>query len=70
MKNLTERDYAKEANQIHIAFHDNFLNVKEKDEKVCENAHCMFDTLVLWIEEMQKKIYRLEGAIEEARKRP
>ncbi|MBA7505090.1 hypothetical protein ES706_03753 [subsurface metagenome] len=62
-----EKDYAKEANQLHIAFHRDFLDA-EKDEKAIAQVHSLFDTLVLWIEKMQKEIYRLQGALEEARR--
>jgi len=59
-----DKDYAKEANQLHIVFHRNFLDVKEKDKRAIRIAHDLFDTLVLWIEEMQKEIYKLQGALE------
>jgi len=63
-----EKDYAEEANQLHIIFHKDVLDAREITDKVLKQAHNLFDTLVLWIEEMQKEIYRLQGALEEARR--
>lgn len=60
---MSEQDYAKEANQLHFAFHKYFLDDPAKDARSIESAHSIFDTLVLWIEEMQKEIYRLQGEL-------
>jgi len=65
-----ERNYQKDAWQLHIAFHKDVLDTKAETEqdfkKILEHAHSLFDTLVMWIEEMQKEIYKLEGALEAA----
>lgn len=67
---LLEKDYQKGAWQLHIAFHKEVLDAKAETEqdfkKILEHAHSLFDTLVMWIEEMQKQIYKLEGALEAA----
>jgi len=67
---LLEKDYQKGAWQLHIAFHKEVLDAKIETEqdfkKILEHAHSLFDTLVMWIEEMQKQIYKLEGALEAA----
>jgi len=77
-----EKDYQKEAWQLHIAFHrevldglDEYLRAGpfseleiENIKKIVEDGHNLFDTLVLWIEWMQKENYRLQGKVEQAEK--
>lgn len=67
---MTEKDYQKEAWQLHLSFHQFILDSKpetlEQAKQILSEAHGMFDTLICWIEEMQKEIYRLQG---EARKK-
>jgi len=74
-----ERDYQKEAWQIHLLFHKQVLESLERHvsifgdtetkdlKKTIETAHNLFDTLVLWVEQMQKEIYRIEGEVRAAR---
>jgi len=56
------RDWAKEANQLHIEFHLTVVENPDRD-KALEMAHNLFDTLVIWIEEMNKEMLRLEGEV-------
>jgi len=79
---MTERDYQREAWQLHLAFHQQVLDDLNKHlhqqpitqgeiesiKKIVEHGHSMFDTFVLWIAEMQKEIYRLQGQLREAEK--
>lgn len=71
-----EADFAKEANALHMEFHrvidkiNKFLDKVENGEDIkqaIETIHRLFDNLVIWIEKMQKTIYKLEGRLEESR---
>jgi len=64
---MKERDYKKDAWQTHVAFHDLYLN--KVPEEIHSGLHSMFDTLIMWIEEMDDRIRRLEGALEEVRRK-
>jgi len=73
---MMETDFAKEANALHMEFHRIIEKINKSLEKVengedikqeMETIHRLFDNLVIWIEKMQKTIYRLEGRLEEAR---
>lgn len=75
-----QKDWKKEAYQLHIAFHETVLNVcpaakiadkevREGVEKAIGQAHNLFDTLILWIEKLSDNCLKLEGALEEARRK-
>jgi len=61
-----KEDYAKMAAQLHVRFHDEVLN--KLPEGVSIPTHNMFDTLVMWVEEMHKEIDSLKAKLEEAEK--
>jgi len=75
------KDYQKEAWQLHIIFHREVLeplgrpipglSAESRTEvnRWKDQADNLFDTLVMWIEEMQKEIYRLEGEIRAEKRR-
>jgi len=73
---MMETDFAKEANALHMEFHrvidkiNKLLDKVENGEDIkqaIETIHRLFDNLVIWIEKMQKTIYKLEGRLEESR---
>jgi predicted nucleic acid-binding Zn-ribbon protein len=41
----------------------------EELDKTTTQAHNLFDTIVAWVEQMNDQLLKLEGALEEARRR-
>jgi len=79
---MTEKDWKKEAYQIHIAFHQTVLDpldraiskivdkeAKNELSKISSQMHSMFDTVIMWVENLSNQKLRLEGALEEARRK-
>jgi len=94
---LIERDFKKEAIQLHITFHDEIYaklqnavsdledfiekivgdeeaqaklaRIKDDVEKAKSQASDIVDNLAIWVGELYDKILRLQGALEEARRK-
>jgi len=78
---MTEKDWKKEAYQMHTAFHQTALQpldttisdiysseeTKSKLQEISSQIHSMFDTLIMWVEKLSDEKLKLEGQLEEAR---
>jgi len=79
---MSEKDWKKEAYQLHIAFHQTALDplsratakitdeeTRKEVEKTTTQMHNLFDTAISWVEKLSEKLLKLEGALEEARRK-
>ena len=79
---MTEKDWKKEAWQMHISSHQTIFDplgrvipkiadeeTRKELEKIASTMHNLFDILVHWVEILSDEKLKLEGALEEARKR-
>jgi len=76
-----EKNYEKEAWQAHLVYHNLLEGMKGKTNQIeadvrekqsilrdIEEAENLFDTVIMWVENLQKEVYMLQGQIRELEK--
>jgi len=70
---MSKRDYKKDAWLLHIEFHKELDSIrpvlKGSEVKNLDRLHDLFDNVILMIEKLYDQILKLEGALEEVRRR-